>query len=412
MPIVLYITACANYLLFHAIVETFAVVVAALIFTLAIRTYQHSKNDTFLFLGIAYLYIGILDFAHMLSYKGMGVFSRFGSDVPTQLWVAGRFLETVSFLVILFMVGKRINQALTASIYGVVTASLLLSIMVFRTFPVCFAEGQGLTSFKIGAEYVIIGLLAVAVYVFYRKKEYFGDETFKFIGVAMVATAAAELCFTLYTDVYGVANMLGHLLKVVSYYFLFSGVLVQGVDAPYSMISSELKTIAITDEITGVLNRKGMVQAISESLSFAAKQKMGFGILLMDLDNFKLVNDRHGHLFGDKILKDFATLLKSELDKDNVVCRFGGDEFVVLAQNIDSAGLAELKEQIDSLVRAWVDRNDKLLGLGVSVGLALSIAGQPSDVDSMLKMADESMYAVKNSKRQKPQPTTHRKPSA
>ncbi len=375
-------------------------VVAILIFILATRTYQHSKNDTFLFLGIAYLYIGILDFAHMLSYKGMGVFPGFGSNVPTQLWVAGRFLEAASFLIILFIMDRKISQALTTTLYGIVTVGLLLSIMVFRTFPVCFAEGQGLTAFKVGSEYAIIGLLAVSGYVFHRKKQHFGEETFKSIGVAIVATAAAELCFTLYTDVYGVANMLGHLLKVVSYYFLFSGVLAQGVDAPYSMISSELKTMAITDEITGVLNRKGMVQAIGDSLNLAAKRKIGFGILFMDLDNFKSVNDRYGHLFGDKILRDFASLLKSKLDDHNVLCRFGGDEFVVLAQNIDSTGLARLKDRIGHLVEAWVDNNDKLAGLGISIGMALSEAGEPSDVDSILKMADESMYAVKNMKRQ------------
>ena len=113
--------------------------------------------------------------------------------------------------------------------------------MVFKVFPVCFIEDQGLTTFKIVSEYVIIGILAVGVYILHLNKGVFSDETARTVRAAMIVTAVAEMAFTLYTDVYGVANMFGHLLKVVSYYFIFTGVVAQGIDAPYSIISSELK---------------------------------------------------------------------------------------------------------------------------------------------------------------------------
>lgn len=96
--IILYITARANYLLFHALVEGFAIVVAALIYTLATRTYQHSRNDTFLFLGIAYLHVGILDFVHTLVYKGMGVFPGFGSDTQLSCGSQGVLWKQFPFL--------------------------------------------------------------------------------------------------------------------------------------------------------------------------------------------------------------------------------------------------------------------------------------------------------------------------
>ena len=396
--IILYITARANYLLFHALVEGFAIVVAALIYTLATRTYQHSRNDTFLFLGIAYLHVGILDFVHTLVYKGMGVFPGFGSDTPTQLWIAGRFMEAVSLFVILFLPGTKVNRKLTALVYALVTAALLLSIMVYPVFPVCFVENEGLTTFKVASEYVIMAILILSAYILHRRKKDFDLEVVKSVGIAMIITAAAELAFTLYTDVYGIANMLGHLLKVVSYYFIFSGVVAQGIDAPYSVISSELKRLAVTDDLTGLLNRKGMVQAIEKELELVAQEETSLGILLIDFDDFKQINDKHGHLFGDKTLAAFASLLKSVLDEESHACRFGGDEFVVLARNLDTAALSGLKDRIQGAVKAWIAEDERLAGLGVSIGTGLLEVGQSSDTDNLLKIADQSMYAAKRSK--------------
>lgn len=206
---VLYGVARVNYLLFHSLVEVFAIIVAALIYVLGTQTYRHSQNDTFLFLGIAYLNVAILDFAHTLTYKGMGVFPAFDADIPTQLWIAGRFVEAFSFLIVLLLRERKINRRVVTAIYALITSLLLLSIMTFRIFPVCFVEGLGLTTFKIVSEYVIIAILLGSTYVLYLHRRDDREMIFKSIGMAMLITAVSELSFTLYTDVYGVANMVG-----------------------------------------------------------------------------------------------------------------------------------------------------------------------------------------------------------
>ncbi len=399
LNVVLYVVARVNYLLFHALVEGFAIIVAALIYVLATRTYQYSRNNMFLFLGISYFHVAVLDFSHMLTYKGMGVFSGFGADTPTQLWIVGRFMEAVSLVAVPFLQRRQINRRRITTVYTLVTVCLLLSIMVFRVFPVCFIEGKGLTTFKVVSEYVIMCLLLCSAYMLYSRKDYVGRGIFETVGVAMIITAVSELAFTLYTDVYGIANMLGHMLKIVSYYFVYSGVVAQGIDAPYSLISAELKDRAIKDVVTHLYNRQGMVELMEKELHRAIQERSSLGVLMIDLDNFKLVNDGYGHLFGDEVLKSFAALLDSSIRENDIACRFGGDEFVALVRDVDINGLTDVKQRIQAAAEAWIADNERLQGLGISIGASLSQPGQSLDIDSLIKMADKSMYAVKQSKK-------------
>jgi diguanylate cyclase (GGDEF)-like protein len=398
--VILYVVARANYLLFHALVEGFAIVVAALIYVLATRTYQYSRNTTFLFLGITYFHVAVLDFSHLLTYKGMGVFPAFGADIPTQLWIAGRFIEAVSLFVVLLLPREQFNRRLTNIVYTFTTVCLLLSIMVFRVFPTCFVEGQGLTSFKVLSEYVIICLLLGSAYMLYLRKDRVEQDTFRAVGVAMVITAISELAFTLYTDVYGIANMLGHILKVISYYVIYSGVVAQGIEAPYSLMSAELKDRALKDPLTSHYNRQGMMEVMEKEMPDIMQERNGLGILMIDLDNFKAINDSYGHLFGDEVLKMFAACLDDNIREKDVACRFGGDEFVVLLREVDLNELTYVRDRIQIATEAWIADNERLQGLGVSIGTAFLQPGQPLDIDSLLKMADKSMYAVKQSKKE------------
>ncbi|MFA5536908.1 MAG: GGDEF domain-containing protein [Bacillota bacterium] len=397
--VIMYIIANFNYLLFHSLAEGFAIIVAALIYVLATRTYKHSKNDVFLFLGISYFYVAILDFAHMITYKGMGIFPGFDTDVPTQLWIAGRFVEAVSLLMVLFLQEKEVNRKLITTIYAFVTGSLLLSIMVFRVFPICFIEGAGLTPFKIISEYIIICILLASAYVMFSHKGFVKRGIYKTVGLAVLATASSELAFTLYTDVYGIANMLGHMLKVVSYYLIYAGVMTQGIEKPYSFMSSQLQERALKDMLTNLYNRQGMVELIEKELLKVEEEKNSLGILMIDLDNFKQINDVYGHMFGDEVLKEFANLLGDSIREKDMACRFGGDEFVILMQNVGADDLDLARQRIQLKVETWIASNARLKGLGTSIGKALLQPGQALDAYSLLKKADRSMYIEKQSKK-------------
>src|SRR5512143_3124877 len=138
-----------SYLLFHALAEIFGIAVAFGVFFVAWDSDAIVKNGYLLILGIGSLFIAVMDSVHMLAFKGMGVFLGEGANLPTQLWLASRYLQALTWLIAPFFLHKRLHRYLTAEIYTAVTAALLASIFLWRIFPIAYVDGLGLTPFKI-----------------------------------------------------------------------------------------------------------------------------------------------------------------------------------------------------------------------------------------------------------------------
>jgi diguanylate cyclase (GGDEF)-like protein len=151
-----------------------------------------------------------------------------------------------------------------------------------------------------------------------------------------------------------------------------------------------LKVISRTDPLTGVLNRRGFEERLSACLRTAERSGEPVALLLLDLDSFKPVNDRDGHAAGDALLQWVATRIESCLRPADGVGRVGGDEFAVVAPDVDAREASELSARI---VRTLEER------IGASVG----VAGYPSDgasADELHRCADEALYRIKRSRRQ------------
>lgn len=123
------------------------------------------------------------------------------------------------------------------------------------------------------------------------------------------------------------------------------------------------------------------------------------GLLMIDLDNFKIINDSYGHLFGDKVLQKFAALLEESIRSQDTAFRYGGDEFVVVVRDIDPGGLSHVRQRIQSAADDWIAGNDRFHNIGISIGSSWLKPGQSANIDSMLKRADKSMYAIKQGKK-------------
>ena len=233
LALALYLLARTNYLLFHSLAEGFAIVVALTIYVIATRTYKHSKDEYLLFLGNAYLFVAALDFLHAMAYEGMGVFPADGPNLATQLWVAGRLVDAASLFLATFFIERPFSQAMVLAGYGLVTAGLIGSILVLGIFPICFIPGQGLTPFKIAAEYVVSLVVLGAILHLRSMRPRLDHGVYRLMVSAMIVTILAEMSFTLYTDVYGVMNLVGHLLKVLAYYLIYLAIVQHGLDRPY-----------------------------------------------------------------------------------------------------------------------------------------------------------------------------------
>jgi diguanylate cyclase (GGDEF)-like protein len=171
----------------------------------------------------------------------------------------------------------------------------------------------------------------------------------------------------------------------------------------------QLQEAASTDSKTGLLNAAAWQDRAHRVLQRAQRNQGGAAVLILDLDHFKLVNDRHGHLAGDRVLMSVAEALRAEVRDNDLVGRFGGEEFVIMLPGHDGAGYDRVElEAVADRIRRRVDAlgvevatADGALTVGdlsVSVGGA-SFPDDAADLDGLLEVADSALYAAKRSGR-------------
>lgn len=239
--IALYLTSLYNFLLFHSLAEGFAIVVAGGLFMVAWNTRHLVDRHYLLFLGIAYPYVALLDLLHTLAYQGMSVFPGFGADLPTQLWIAGRYLEALALLAAPIFLKRRFNPWVMAAALGLITGLVVASIFWWRVFPMCYTAETGLTPFKTVSEYLISGILLVTGWVIYVKRAELGQRVFRLMLGAVACTVIAEMLFTLYVSVYGFSNLAGHFFKIASYFLVYKAIIETSLSRPFETLFRDLK---------------------------------------------------------------------------------------------------------------------------------------------------------------------------
>ena len=241
--IILAAVSFKNYLFFHTLIELYGIIIACSVFIIAVNTYQFAKNRFFLFVGISYGTTAIIDLFHTFTYQGMSIVPGLTANIPTQLWIISRYLESMTLLTVIALYHRLECVNIPAAISGYFTLSglLLWSILGSGVFPDCFLEGAGLTTFKIVSEYIITtaGLLATYL-ILYKGKNLFSDPVRLMLVYSLMVGVIAELLFTGYTQVYGFANMLGHIFRFISDYFIYRALIRFTLIAPYQSLYREI----------------------------------------------------------------------------------------------------------------------------------------------------------------------------
>ncbi|WP_229207369.1 MULTISPECIES: diguanylate cyclase domain-containing protein [unclassified Duganella] len=159
---------------------------------------------------------------------------------------------------------------------------------------------------------------------------------------------------------------------------------------------ASLEEMALRDTLTGLCNRRALMQALPEALQRANRSRQSCAVLFLDLDRFKQVNDRHGHDEGDELLRQFAARLRGAVRKTDTVGRLAGDEFIVILEMLTADGAAE--EAADKLRHALLQPftlKTTSVSLSASIGIALHHPDDPQDVETLLGRADRAMYRHK-----------------
>jgi diguanylate cyclase len=157
---------------------------------------------------------------------------------------------------------------------------------------------------------------------------------------------------------------------------------------------------ALIDSLTGLKNRRGFEQAVSE-LQLQRGGLAGTALMIMDIDHFKVVNDRHGHVLGDKVLCAVANVLLANIKGRDVAARYGGEEFAVLLPETSLSGATALGQQICSLVaHGHIQRSDGQSTVGeVTVSIGVAVARETEVFEKLFERTDAALYRAKRAGR-------------
>lgn len=157
------------------------------------------------------------------------------------------------------------------------------------------------------------------------------------------------------------------------------------------------KLISVTDELTGLMNRRGLLQFGKEEIEKCIKAKKDGLVLFGDIDGLKKINDTYGHDAGDRAIKAEAELLKSVFCHKEIVGRLGGDEFAVIAPRMTQAKYKSVRQELDKLCEFYNNTSKECFKLSISIGYA-QFNEKNSDIKNILSHADEELYKEKQIK--------------
>jgi diguanylate cyclase (GGDEF)-like protein len=156
----------------------------------------------------------------------------------------------------------------------------------------------------------------------------------------------------------------------------------------------KLDRLSREDSLTGLANRRAWDQALTRQCWASARHGTKFAVMLGDLDQLKVVNDKLGHAVGDFVLKSVGQILKDNARRDDIVARLGGDEFAILTPGVDLDGATELADRLRIMIREEVGATAALVGVSMSIGIA-EWEGDSDSSETIMLRADRRLYMAK-----------------
>ena len=172
-------------------------------------------------------------------------------------------------------------------------------------------------------------------------------------------------------------------------------------------LTAELERLALEDALTGLFSRRRVIDCVEGMAESVGEEARSLAVMMLDLDDFKALNDTHGHAAGDFALESFAEILRGELSAEQYAGRMGGEEFLVVAADLELEAAVDLAERIRRAVEnASLHWKGEPLSLAVSIGLVVTTSPWP-DAGELVARADDLLYRAKNEGRNRVIVQTH-----
>lgn len=260
----------STYLVFHNVAEFFSIMVSLSVFSVGWYTYDQSKDRRALFLGTAFLAVGLLDFMHTLSNAAMpAFFTPNSTNKSTQFWISARLFDASALLASAYVYadtqGRWLAKTSLLAASLSITCLLFTGIVFFPEFlPATAIQGVGLTPLKRYLEFAVILLLVAASVAYWRRMARTGDRLLIYNLAAFIICIFSEAVFASYKTGFDTYNVLGHIYKVVAFYLIYKGIFASSVQKPYVDLSGANEKLRL--EIAERKRAEAEIQTLNREL--------------------------------------------------------------------------------------------------------------------------------------------------
>jgi len=380
---------------------------------LAFTQYRLTNDKIALIIGLSILFSGAVEATHTLVVDGLSPYITNKENIDAMIWTvtnAGSgIILMVGLILLLKYENKKPFRALTfilLSILLILTAfaSIYYAASILQQPTMLFRDS--LVSRPYETIYLTIYLFIVFFIYPSAYKKYPTILTNCIFYMSVTQIVIAIYLMTLSSSPYDSAYNIAYFLKIVVYFIPFSCLIINYVFSYNSVLEAQnrlqisqekLRYMASHDPLTELYNRREFENLLDRTIASSARNNCSFALFLIDIDNFKAINDTLGHIHGDSLLKTFAGHLSSLTRKEDILSRIGGDEFTIITTQLKSPTSArKLAERLVSGLNMPYPVNEKLLTGTVSIGISIyPLDGETTE--DLLKNADIAMYSAKRS---------------
>ncbi len=392
-----------HYLAMHLILELFCIIVSFSIAIQAWMIYPYTLRGKGIYIGALFFSVGLLDFFHMISFKGMPVFITEGSiQVSAWFWIAARLTLALFLLVILLIPeNSQSSKGYTFKKRGVMySLSFVYSIiwivgiyLYSSQLPLLFLEGVGTTTLTNGLEYFVILLHIGTIGLFVKNRTKVTELQLTFI-LALFYLIIAGWMLTQHVVLHDIKSLLGHMVKGIGFYFLTYSLYITSVKRPFQLQSNlqkKLEQHAYYDDVTGLPN----MRHLHDNLTKLINNERPFGIIMFDIHQLQKVNNSLGQGFMNEILKLITNRLQQSLPSHYYLSRMTGDHMALLILNVKTQEeLLEVCKQI----AAVFDKSFKARHLELMINITLGMTIYPIDGNNSELLLDNAKAALDEAK--------------
>ena len=269
IPAVLFLAYRWNPPFSHNLAEMFSIVVACSVFMLTWNARKFIDNHYFLFIGIAYLFVGIIDYLHAVLFENL--FSPNRHSPSVEIWFVARFLQSFALLSAPLFVSRKIRPGLVLTGFAIVSTALV-ALAWTGALPDYYHPGKGMAEAKRVSDHFVAGIQILSIGALWWVRRHFDRDVFQLLVLSILFSIAAQLSANVYTDAYEYNSIFGHYLTVVSFYLLYKAIIVIGLNRPYDLLfremkRSEEKILAARDELeTRVAERTEEIRVVNAQL--------------------------------------------------------------------------------------------------------------------------------------------------